>query len=447
MFDYDGESQTEAGDPYAGVLPRSEEFAVAACGVAEVTDFADAVDVLTKVDWTLFGADQLGDLLRAHTVLSARLAAVDMAMLDAFDRAADGQRVHGRAVAGWLAAQTGIPRHEASRRVIAARRLRDMPETFSALQMGDIHFAHAVALGKTSEKKHLAWAFTAAERDDLVPAAKSMSWQNFRTVLWKFEQAADPSQGDNDAEHDEARAEFNFSATFEGAFRADGWFDPISGEIVDAELKRLCQQLLADDWAEARARLGDDARIKDLCRSQGQRMKDALVLMARRSAAARTGSLPCVNVHVDYATFTAAMNELAGLPGAYSAEGVRETNAGVPISARQIVGLALEGHVRRVVFDNDGQVLDFGAKKRFFTGALREAVEVRDRVCQHPGCGLPAVWCEVDHVDPFSKGGPTSIKNAQLLCGFHNRRKRDSHMTPWWDQTIDRLVWLTHPPI
>lgn len=102
-------------------------------------------------------------------------------------------------------------------------------------------------------------------------------------------------------------------------------------------------------------------------------MKDALVEMASRSSGARSGSLPCVNVHVDHETFTQALNEFAGLPAAYPAEGVRETNAGAPLSARQIVELALKGHVRRIVFDDDGQVLDFGQKKRFFTGNLREA--------------------------------------------------------------------------
>ncbi len=44
-------------------------------------------------------------------------------------------------------------------------------------------------------------------------------------------------------------------------------------------------------------------------------------------------------------------------------------------------------------------------------------------------CGDPAV--EVDHVYPWSKGGPTVVSNGQALCRGHNRSK--SNLTPpWW---------------
>jgi hypothetical protein len=44
-------------------------------------------------------------------------------------------------------------------------------------------------------------------------------------------------------------------------------------------------------------------------------------------------------------------------------------------------------------------------------------------------CGSPAV--EVDHVFPYSKGGPTVASNGQALCKSHNRRK-GSLTPPWW---------------
>lgn len=44
-------------------------------------------------------------------------------------------------------------------------------------------------------------------------------------------------------------------------------------------------------------------------------------------------------------------------------------------------------------------------------------------------CDEPAT--EVDHIYPWSKGGPTTAGNGQGLCAGHNRRK--SAMTPpWW---------------
>lgn len=58
---------------------------------------------------------------------------------------------------------------------------------------------------------------------------------------------------------------------------------------------------------------------------------------------------------------------------------------------------------------------------RFFLGATRRAVELRDRECQHPYCEASVERCQVDHVVPFSEGGETTQANGRLLCGPHNR--------------------------
>ena len=44
-------------------------------------------------------------------------------------------------------------------------------------------------------------------------------------------------------------------------------------------------------------------------------------------------------------------------------------------------------------------------------------------------CGAPAT--EVDHVFPWSRGGPTVESNGQALCRGHNRSK-GAMRPPWW---------------
>jgi hypothetical protein len=81
----------------------------------------------------------------------------------------------------------------------------------------------------------------------------------------------------------------------------------------------------------------------------------------------------------------------------------------------------LEGaDIERAVFDGDNRV-EIGPTHRFFTGATRRALELRDRECAHPTCDERYERCQADHIVEFSKGGLTTQENGRLLCPFHNR--------------------------
>jgi hypothetical protein len=40
----------------------------------------------------------------------------------------------------------------------------------------------------------------------------------------------------------------------------------------------------------------------------------------------------------------------------------------------------------------------------------------------------PLDWCEAHHIVPWARGGPTSLDNMVMLCGFHHRLV---HRTGW----------------
>ncbi len=90
------------------------------------------------------------------------------------------------------------------------------------------------------------------------------------------------------------------------------------------------------------------------------------------------------------------------------------------------------GHVRRVVLDSNGVVLDMGRRQRLFTGPLRDAVMMTSRWCIWPGCARPAAHCEADHLLPWGHEGPTKSGNGGPACGYHNRWKSTGHQT-WHD--------------
>ena len=88
-----------------------------------------------------------------------------------------------------------------------------------------------------------------------------------------------------------------------------------------------------------------------------------------------------------------------------------------------VLRAALAGHVRRVVVDPDGVVIDLGRRQRLFTGAARRAAELLVRRCEHPGCELPARWSQVDHNLEWAEGGRTDQRNRNIECSHHNRSK------------------------
>jgi hypothetical protein len=114
---------------------------------------------------------------------------------------------------------------------------------------------------------------------------------------------------------------------------------------------------------------------------------------------------------------------------------------GTVITPGQLVQWAGDADLETVLFDGPSTVISV-SHRRSFTGALRRAVQVRDRHCQHTsGCDVPADQCDVDHIVPYAADGPTSQFNGKLECTPHNRDsdRHDHGGTPRPTRPIDRL--------
>ena len=113
----------------------------------------------------------------------------------------------------------------------------------------------------------------------------------------------------------------------------------IGGAIVANELARLETIEFRADWAAAHTVHGDHTRVEHLARRPGQRRADALVVMARRSAAMTSDHVPArplISVVVDWPTFKGPMCELED---------------GTVITPVQIRELLTEAEIERIVFD------------------------------------------------------------------------------------------------
>jgi hypothetical protein len=150
--------------------------------------------------------------------------------------------------------------------------------------------------------------------------------------------------------------------------------------------------------------------------------------MARRSATAPAGGRP-------------AKPLLTVLVGERSWERVCELAEGTVLTPGQLVPHLGAAELESILFDGPSTVISV-SRRRTFSGAVRRAVEVRDRHCQHPsGCDVPAPDCDVDHIVPRVRGGETSQFNGRLECPTHNRHadRHDHDATPLPSRPVTRL--------
>jgi hypothetical protein len=68
----------------------------------------------------------------------------------------------------------------------------------------------------------------------------------------------------------------------------------------------------------------------------------------------------------------------------------------------------------------DGTI-EVGRRSRRISPSLRRALNLRDQTCIFPGCDS-ATRTEAHHVRHWTAGGPTTLENLAVLCGFHHHR-------------------------
>jgi 5-methylcytosine-specific restriction endonuclease McrA len=91
---------------------------------------------------------------------------------------------------------------------------------------------------------------------------------------------------------------------------------------------------------------------------------------------------------------------------------------GVRVPAGTSQRLACDASRVVMKHDEDGNVVEVGARTRTIPPALRRALHHRDRGCRFPGCGLRLG--EGHHVRHWAAGGSTTLSNLALLCRQHH---------------------------
>lgn len=114
-----------------------------------------------------------------------------------------------------------------------------------------------------------------------------------------------------------------------------------------------------------------------------------------------------------------------------------------PVTPATVRRIACDADIIPLVLGTDGQILDIGRTSRIFPPHIRKAITARDQGCSFPACTIPATWCEVHHIDYWSRGGPTSTTNGTLECTYHHHLIHKEH---WKIQVRNGIPWHIPPP-
>jgi hypothetical protein len=184
--------------------------------------------------------------------------------------------------------------------------------------------------------------------------------------------------------------------------RLHGLLDPESGLIVRRALEALTDP----------ANLDPSDR-----RTPAQARADALAEVCRRYEQADEKG----KRHPDRVLVTIPWDTLQ------TGQGIVDTDTG-PIGGNTARRLTCDATVSRVLLDPQSVPIEMGRATRLIPDRLRRLLEQRDQHCTHPGCHLPARWCEAHHIQHWADGGTTDLSNLRLLCRVHHR---DTHQDDW----------------
>jgi len=367
----------------------------------EAEPFTDADPVNPfPVDW-LGDGEMVPELQRLRR-LRARVDAREAAAVANAHRRGVPQAQGFASPTAWLIAATGDPPQVCRSRVRVALSLQEMERTREAFAAGDLSECRVRLLVDAAAR-----APELFSRDEplLVEQARSLSARVFPLAVAHWRRLVDPDGARVDAATAFLHRRLHISTTWEGMVRLDGDLDPESGQVVLTAIASL---------AEPATREPGDTR------SPAQRRADALVEISRRHL--DSADRPTQAGERPHLTLTLSPADLAG-------DGLADLEAG-PITADAARRLACDATIRLLTISPDGNPLDISRARRVIPPALRRGLDRRDGHCTHPGCDVPARWCDAHHIIHWARGGKTCLSNLRLLCRRHHHHEHDDCPRP-----------------
>jgi Domain of unknown function (DUF222) len=337
----------------------------------------------------------------------------------------------------WNAYVCRTTRGETIRRAGLARMFRDLPQTGDAYRAGQIGREQLSTLLNTYRIERCRTQL-GESLDMLMGDERRLTAAEFANVMKHWTRLADADGARQKHQTTHEFRDLRIFENFDGGFTLQGSFGALQGATIRELFDRFVQAERLADWDEAREINGDETNSSHLARTEAQRRADAFeAALLQASATLPDANLPepSVNIAMSPDAFEYGLATLTDTPTVpFDPKNYRnircETFSGTQLDPADAVAAAIKGHMRRVVYTTPEASIS--QKGRFFTGGLRQLLNVIDPSCQWAGCNVPAHYCQGDHTIPWRLGGETRVSNGKPLCQKHNRLKEHGYRT-WRD--------------
>ncbi len=206
--------------------------------------------------------------------------------------------------------------------------------------------------------------------------------------------------------------------------------------LLDPESAGYVVTALNSRTAPRRDRADDDDPAVAETRTSGQRLVDAMVIVAKQAMSVDEGRLAGSPVGM---LVTLPLDAVTTGIGSATISGIEQ-----PVSAGTARRMAAGAGIIPAVPGGRSEILDLGVKSRLYSAAQRAAMALRDQGCTWMTCLEPPGRCEAAHIDPARALGPTDLANGILLCPYHHHRFDSDGWTFRWGD--DGTPWFTPPP-
>ncbi len=396
---------------------------------------AAGLDELMLAEFWKFPSQDLLDTARTVEKLARQVYAVQVAVAGEIDLARLAQ-THGQpSTPALLRHALAIGPGDAKGRVRAARQILPqdaisggeipprLPVLGAALAAGGLGPEQTGIVVKTMTRIPTDLPADVRERAeaDLVDHARVMDPHHLGRVAAKLLDALDPD-GDFEPKDPADRAELAL-----GPRDPRTGLTPIRGRLDDQTVAAFIAA--TDPLAAPRPEVDG---IKDQ-RPAATRLAQALTTvldayLALGDGPTQGGERPHVTMAVDFDAMTGALGSAT------------LTAAGTPVPPAVARRLLCDCDIIPAVLGSTGEPLDIGRATRIWPTGIRRAAILRDKGCVFPGCDRPARWADLHHIRFWADGGPTSLTNAAVLCGYHHTL---IHQGDW----IIRMAKDGHPEI